>query len=265
MNKYPSKIVCLTEETIETLYLLGVQDLIAGITAYAVRPPEAKKSKPVVSHYTDAKIDAILALKPDLVLVWSDLQAEIAASLIKKGIEVYAFNHRNIEGIFRMIYRVGSLVGKENKAEQLVEKFQQNISNARAVAEKLPCKPKVYFEEWFDPLISGIGWVSEIIEICGGIDVFRENRGHQDAKSRIIPDFNEPIRRNPDIILASWCGKPFNYDRMAKREGWNDITAIKKGDIHEIDAAIILQPGPAALTDGLEIVSKIISDWSERH
>lgn len=263
-NNKPKRIVCLTEETTETLYLIGGWDLIAGITEYTVRPPHAKLEKPVLARYLDADIEEIVNLKPDIVLAWSDLQAEICKELIRKGIEVYCFNHRSVEGILSMIIKLGALTGLEINAEKLVTGLLSNIQEAKIKAAKIEIKPKVYFEEWFSPLISGIGWVSEIIEICGGLDIFSENRIHQGAKNRIIENTDEVINRNPDIILASWCGKPFRKKTLTSRKGWQNISAVRNDFIYEIDSAIILQPGPASLSDGIKIISEIIMNYSKK-
>ncbi|MDT3740138.1 MAG: cobalamin-binding protein [Candidatus Kapabacteria bacterium] len=256
----PQRIICMTEETTETLYRIGADELIVGITEYTVRPPRAKLEKPVISRYLDADIDSILNLKPDIVLAWSDLQADIVRELIKKGIEVYCFNHRSVEGILSMILKLGSLVGYESQAVKLTDELITNIRIAESESQNLKYRPKVYFEEWFSPLITGICWVSEIIEICGGVDVFSENRVHQDAKGRILENDSEVIRRNPDIMLASWCGKPFRKNTVLKRKGWNEINAVKNDAIYDIDAGIILQPGPATLSDGINIIKRIVQN-----
>lgn len=261
---YPKRVVCLTEETTETLYALGLQDLIVGITKYTVRPAEAMQTKPIVARYLDAKIDDIIELKPDLVLAWSDLQAGIVADLVKQGIEVYCFNHRSVAGILAMILKLGGLLGKSEEAKVYAKTLADGIEKAKAKGQARKHKPKVYFEEWYDPLITGIGWVSEIIEICGGVDLFEENRHFQDAKRRILPDNNVVIERNPDVIIASWCGMKFKKARMTKREGWEKITAIQKDEIHEIGSEIILQPGPAALTDGINNIMVILDKWEAK-
>ena len=261
---YPQRIICLTEETTETLYRIGASHLIIGITEYTVRPPQAMKEKPIVARYIDADISKILDMKPDLVLAWSDLQADIVKELIRNGVEVYCFNHRSIEGILSMILKLGSLTGFKDESGKLIVELMQNISNAQESAQLLKTKPKVYFEEWFSPLITGSRWVSEIIEICGGIDVFEENRKFQGAKGRILENDSIVIDKNPDIILASWCGKPFRKQTLLKRKEWNNINAVKNDFIFDIDSAIILQPGPAALSDGLEIVSNIFRKWDEK-
>lgn len=259
--RLPKRIVALTEETTETLYLLGAEDLLAGITQFTVRPPRAKKEKPVVARFTDAKIDKIISLKPDLVVAWSDLQADIAAALIREGIEVMCFNHRNIQGIFDTIYKLGLLAGKGKEAVKLADSLKRNLEKIYKRTSAYRERPVIYFEEWYDPLISGICWVSEIIEICGGDDIFSHHREFQDAKRRILPDDSYIKERNPDIIFASWCGKKFRPESMKEREGWNKIEAVKNNDVYEIGSDIILQPGPAALTDGISEIDRIITKW----
>ena len=251
----------MTEETVETLYLLGEQDRIAGISGFTVRPPEARKEKPKVSAFTSAKIPKILDLKPDLVLGFSDLQADIAAELIKHGIEVYVFNQRTVAGILRMIRTLGRLVDASEKADSLAQGYEEKIAYLKDKTSDWQDKPTVYFEEWFDPIISGIGWVSELIEIAGGVDCYTENAQHQDAKSRIIADPLEVVARNPDIIIGSWCGKRFHPHKVGERDGWQDVSAVQTQSIFEIKSANILQPGPAALSDGLDQLHDIISQW----
>ena len=261
----PRRIVCLTEETTETLYLLGEQDRIVGISGFTVRPPQARKEKPKVSAFTSAKIDKILALEPDLVLGFSDIQADIAAQLIRHGIEVYVLNHRSVSGILGMIRTVGALVGVPDKAAILVATLQEGLEAAAQEAAALPRRPRVYFEEWDEPQISGIRWVSELIEIAGGEDCYREFAGEPLAKNRIIADPTDVVRRAPDIIIGSWCGKKFRPEQVAARVGWEAIPAVRNGELHEIKSPEILQPGPAALTDGLERLRTIIRDWAEKH
>jgi iron complex transport system substrate-binding protein len=248
----PERIVCLTEETVETLYLLGEQDRIVGVSGYAVRPPEVRKEKPRVSAFTSANIPKILALDPDLVLTFSDLQADIVAELIKAGIAVHAFNQRDVAGILAMICTLGALIGAADKAEALTGRLAQRLDQVRAAPRRAP-PLRVYFEEWDEPLISGIGWVSELVEIAGGVDVFAELRGQRAARDRIIsPD--DVIAAKPDVILASWCGKKVRPERIAARPGWAAIPAVAAHRIHEIKSPLILQPGPAALTDGLDAI-----------
>ena len=258
------RIVCLTEETTETLYLLGAEDTIVGISGFTVRPKEARKTKPKISTYLDANIAQILALKPDVVLAWSDLQANICADLIREGVEVICFNHRTIAGILGMMIRVGGLVGKTPEAEQLTERILTRLQEIECIGAARQIKPRVYFEEWYDPLISGIAWVSELIELCGGIDVFAEHRQFHDAKRRIIADPAEVIRRTPDIILASWCGKMFKPERLKAREGWAEIPAVRHNCLFELHSSVILQPGPAALTDGAEQIFTLFNKWKPK-
>jgi len=263
VNNWPQRIICLTEETVETLYLLGEEDRIAGISGFTVRPPRARKEKPKVSAYTSAKIPKILELEPDLVLGFSDLQADIAAELIKEGIEVYVFNQRSVAGILQMIRTLGRLVNQGAKAEQLASGFESKIKELRQNNERFSEKPRVYFEEWYEPIISGIGWVSELIEIAGGVDCFAELGKHQDAKSRIISDPGTVIERNPDIIIGSWCGKRFHPHKVGQRPGWESVIAVATEQVFEIKSANILQPGPAALSDGLDQLVAIVENWHE--
>ena len=252
----PSRIVCLTEETVETLYLLGEQDRIVGVSGYCVRPPQVRREKPRVSAFITADVPKILALEPDLVLAFSDLQANIAAELGRAGVAVHLFNQRDIAGIMAMIRTVGALVGAADRADALAKSFEDRLKAvAAAVAGQV--RPRVYFEEWDDPLISGIGWVSELIEIAGGADVFAENRAKQAAKDRIVPP-QAVIDARPDIILASWCGKKVRPERIAGRLGWDAIPAVRDGRIHEIKSPLILQPGPAALTEGLDAIARYL-------
>lgn len=250
----PERIVCLTEETVETLYLLGEDARIVGVTGYAVRPPQVRREKPRVGAFTSADLEKIIALAPDLVLTFSDLQAEIAAGLIRAGIAVHAFNQRDIAGILAMIRTLGALVGAGEAAEALASGYEARLARiaAEAVARTCP-RPRVYFEEWDDPLITGIGWVSELVEIAGGTDCFAHLRGCQGAKERIVAP-EAVIAAAPDVILASWCGKKVVPARIAGRSGWEEIPAIRAGRIHEIKSPLILQPGPAALSDGLDAI-----------
>jgi iron complex transport system substrate-binding protein len=259
---YPERIVCLTEETTETLYLLGEQDRIVGISGFTVRPPQARKEKPKISAFTSAKIASILDLKPDLVLGFSNLQADIARDLIKAGVEVYVFNHRSVAGILRMVTTLGSLIGEPDKGEKLAQQLLKHVEEVRDAAAQLPRKPRVYFEEWDDPIISGIRWVSEVIEIAGGEECFPELASQSLAGNRRILDPVEVVRRQPDIILGSWCGKKFRPEQVAVRTGWDTIPAVRHGQLFEIKSPLILSPGPAALTDGLDAIAKIIRDWS---
>ncbi len=261
---YPSRIVCLTEETTETLYLLGEDWRIVGISGFTVRPPRARKEKPRVSAFTSAKIDRIVELQPDLVLGFSDLQAQIAADLIRHGINVHVFNHRSIAGIFRMIRTVGGLVGAEQKAQALCAELDEGLDRIRAAASAFEARPRVYFEEWDDPLIVGSQWVSELVTIAGGDECFPDYAGHSLGKDRILADNDEVIRRAPQIIFGSWCGKKFRPEIVRARPGWQQIPAVATDQLHEVKSSIILQPGPAALTDGLNAMHRIIRAWQSR-
>ena len=258
---YPERIVCLTEETTETLYLLDEQDRIVGISGFTVRPPRARKEKPKISAFTSAKIDAILDLKPDLVLGFSNLQADIARELIQAGVEVYVFNQRSVAGILRMVATLGALVGEPAKGEALARELATRVEGVRVAGAALPRKPRVYFEEWDEPMISGIRWVSELVEIAGGEDCFPELAQQSLAGKRIVADPLEVVRRQPDIIIGSWCGKKFRPEQVAARLGWEATPAVKSGQLFEIKSPLILQPGPAALTDGLDAIARIIRDW----
>jgi iron complex transport system substrate-binding protein len=253
----PERIVCLTEETVETLYLLGEQHRIVGISGYVVRPPQARKEKPRVSTFTSADIPKIIELKPDLVLTFSDLQANIAAELIRNGIDVHAFNQRSISEILDMVRMLGALVDAAGPAGKLVDSLTAGLADARERASQLIEKPRVYFEEWDNPMISGIKWVSELIDVAGGQDIFAELSGYKQAKDRIVTT-EEIIRREPDIIIGSWCGKKFRPEKVAIRSGFECLPAVSRGAIHEIKSSLILQPGPAALTDGLAALQNII-------
>jgi iron complex transport system substrate-binding protein len=260
-GSYPSRIVCLTEETTETLYLLGEEARIVGISGFTVRPPRARREKPRVSAFTSAKIERIVALAPDLVLGFSDLQADIAAELIRAGIEVHVFNHRSVGEILRMIAVLGGMVGCEAKAAALVDELQAGIEEVRRRAAKFARRPRVYFEEWDQPQISGIRWVSELIGIAGGDDVFPELAIEPLGRQRIIADSLEVPRRSPEVIFGSWCGKKFRPELVAAREGWSEVPAVRDGELHEIKSSIILQPGPAALTDGLRALHAHLARW----
>lgn len=247
----PQRIVCLTEETVETLYLLGEDHRIVGVSGYAVRPPQVRREKPRVSAFISADLPKILALEPDLVFTFSDLQADIARDLIKEGVAVHAFNQRDVAGILSMIETVGALVGCPEKARDLSLSLRQRLANVRAEASGSPTRPRVYFEEWDEPMISAIRWVSELIEIAGGIDVFAEHSRSPDAKGRIVTA-DQVIAAEPDIIIGSWCGKKFASDRVMARPGFEAIPAVRTKSLYEIKSPLILQPGPAALTDGLD-------------
>jgi iron complex transport system substrate-binding protein len=253
----PERIVCLTEETVETLYLLGEERRIVGISGYAVRPPRARREKLRVSAFTSADIPKILALKPDLVLTFSDLQADIAATLIREGVEVHAFNQRSISEIFHMIRTVGAMVGVPDRAEQLESKLFGGLADALRRSAERPRRPRLYFEEWDEPMICGIRWVSELIDVAGGIDIFADRASCKSAKDRIVT-VEEVIRHGPDVIVGSWCGKKFRPEKVANRLGFEQIPAVQRGAVFEIKSALILQPGPAALTDGLAALQAII-------
>ena len=263
-DHYPQRIVCLTEEPTEVLYALGEQDRIVGISGFTVRPPRARKEKPKVSAFVSAKIGEILKLEPDLAIGFSDIQADIARELIKAGVEVWISNHRSVDGILAYIRRLGAMVGAHGKAEAYAQRAEQHIAEVRASVAKLPRRPKVYFEEWDEPIITGIRWVTEIMGIAGGDDCFPELARERLAKQRILPNGDEVVRRAPDIILGSWCGKRFRPEKVAARPGWETIPAVRNGDLHEIKSPIILQPGPAALFDGLDEIHRIIAEWALR-
>ncbi len=258
----PERIVCFTEETVETLYLLKEEDRIVGISGYVVRPPRARKEKPRVSAFTSADTEKIVALKPDLVLAFSDLQADIVADLIKRGIAVHAFNQRSVAEILDMIRLLGAMVGASDRADALVAKLKTGLDETRARAAKRKRRPRVFFEEWDDPLISGIRWVSELVEIAGGSEIFPERAACGLAKDRIV-SFEDVIQAEPDIIIGSWCGKKFSADRVAKRPGFDRVPAVRDKALYEIKSPLILQPGPAALTDGLAALETIIAGWGQ--
>ena len=262
--RYPERIVCLTEETTETLYLLGEERRIVGISGYTVRPPRARREKPRVSAFLSAKTDKILALRPDLVIGFSDLQADIARDLAKAGLNVLIFNQRSVDEILSMILTLASLVGASAKGERLVVELEAGLAGIRAAAARFERRPRVYFEEWDEPMISGIGWVSELVGIAGGADIFPERARSHAAAGRIVTDPQEVVRARPDVILGSWCGKKFRPERVAARSGWTEVPAVRDGELHEIKSADILQPGPAALTDGVRRMHAIFAAWSAR-
>lgn len=264
MTSGPRRIVCLTEEPTEILYALGEQARIVGISGFTVRPAIARREKPKVSAFTSAKIGEILKLEPDFVVGFSDIQADIAAALIKQGVEVWISNHRSVAGIVDYVRRLGALVGVAGKADAYADELQRGLDAIAAEAATLARRPKVYFEEWDEPLISGIQWVAELIRIAGGDDILPERAAKSLAKDRIMADGSEVIARAPDIILGSWCGKKFQPGKVAARPGWQDMPAVRDGELHEIKSPIILQPGPAALTDGVREIARIIRQWSLR-
>lgn len=258
MTYGPQRIVCLTEETTEWLYLLGQEHRIVGISGYTVRPKRARQEKPKVSAFLTAKIGQILELKPDCVFGFSDLQADIAAELIRHGIQVTVFNQRSIAEIFDMMFQVAAMVGALDKGLELMAGIQQHIDRIRESAAQLHKRPCVYFEEWDEPQISAIRWVSELVGVAGGEDCFPELALQSLGKNRIIAEPLEVVRRNPDIIIGSWCGKKFRPEHVASRPGWQGVTAVKHKQLYEVKSPIILQPGPAALTDGLSELHRII-------
>jgi len=260
----PQRIICLTEEPTETLYLLGEQARIVGISGFTVRPPEARRDKPKVSAFLSAKIDRILALKPDLVIGFSDIQADIAQALIKAGVEVWITNHRSVDGILDYIRRLAGMVGRSAEGEVLAARMQAGLDRIAAKAAALPRRPKVYFEEWDEPRIPAIQWVAELIRIAGGDDIFPERAACSLARDRILANDDEIIARAPDIVIGSWCGKKFQAKSVSARPGWCDVPAVRDGELHEIKSPLILQPGPAALTDGIQAISSIIETWSKR-
>jgi len=258
--KGPQRIACLAAETTEVLYLLGEQERIVGISGFTTRPAIARKEKPKISGFSSAKLEKILAVKPDLVLAFSNLQADIAAELVRAGVEVHVFNQRSIQGIFDMIATLGALTYASDRATALIAGLEVRIQQAAETASYLPCAPKVYFEEWNDPLISGIQWVGELIAIAGGTDCFAELSACKSAKERVIAA-DEVIQRQPDIIIGSWCGKKFQPEQVLARPGWLAIPAVQAGQVHEIKSADILQPGPSAIQHGLAQLQTIIQRW----
>ncbi|HWS77354.1 MAG TPA: cobalamin-binding protein [Thermomonas sp.] len=259
----PRRIVCLTEEPTEVLYALGEQDRIVGISGFTVRPPIARKEKPKVSAFTSARIDEILKLRPDFVVGFSDIQADIAAALIRHGVEVWISNHRSVAEILDYIRRLGALVGAGDQAKAYADGLQQGLQAIEREAASLSRRPKVYFEEWDEPPITGIRWVAELVRIAGGDDIFPERALEPLAKARILEDADEVIRRAPDIILGSWCGKKFRPEKVAARPGWHAIPAVRDGQLFEVKSPLILQPGPAALTDGVREIARIVRAWSD--
>jgi iron complex transport system substrate-binding protein len=260
--QFPQRIVCLTEETTETLYLLGEDRRIVGISGFTVRPPQARREKPRVSAFTSARTARILELQPDLVLGFSDLQADIAAELVRAGLQVHVFNHRSVGEILGMIVTLGGMIGCEAKAAALAAQLEAGLTRIRAQAAQLRRRPRVYFEEWDVPQISAIRWVSELIGMAGGDDCFPELAREPLGRNRIIADPLEVPRRAPDIVLGSWCGKKFRPEELAARPGWDAIPAVREHYVREIKSAIILQPGPAALTDGIQAIAAIIGEWA---
>ncbi|MCY1001295.1 ABC transporter substrate-binding protein [Myxococcus sp. MISCRS1] len=254
---YPRRVVCMTEETTEVLYRIGAGELVVGVSGFTVRPPEARK-KPRVSSFLDANFERILELKPDLVLGFSDLQADLGRELCKRGVPVYLFNQRSVAEILQSVRLTGALVGRAEAAEKLAEELTANLTRHADAAEALPRRPRIFFEEWHEPLISGIRWCSELVELVGGEDVCRESRASQGAKGRIFEP-EEVARRNPDGVIASWCGRKAKRDKIAARPGWERVTAVVEDQLYEVKSSLILQPGPAALSDGVEKLARIVS------
>lgn len=246
---YPQRIICLTEETTETLYLLGEGQRVVGISGYTVRPREARQ-KPKVSSFIKANYDKILALEPDLVLTFSDLQADLAAELIRRGVTVCAFNQRTVREILQMILSLGRLIGCEAKAAALVTRLTDELQAIASSAARFPRRPRVFFEEWNEPLISGIGWSEELVEIAGGAPIFPELSQAKAAKERIVAP-EEVAARDPEVVIASWCGRPVKKELIRQRPGWQPVSAVRAGHLYEIKSTYILQPGPAALTEGV--------------
>jgi len=263
MPRLPKRIACLSTEAAEILYELGEEDRIVGISGFTTRPARARKEKPKISGFSTGKLERILAVEPDLVLGFSDMQGDICRELVKAGIEVHHFNQRSVEGIFAMIETLGRLVGAEARALALVGELEAKVALAIRSAAGLTRRPKVYFEEWNEPLIAGIRWVSELITIAGGNDVFADLASQPSAKGRLIGDPQTVVQRQPDIIIGSWCGKRFQPEQLRIRPGWDSIPAVKAGELHEIKSALILSPGPAAIREGLPQLASIIRRWVE--
>lgn len=261
----PARIVCLTEETTEWLYLLGEQDRIVGISGYTVRPRRARAEKPRVSAFLDGRVDRIVELEPDLVVGFSDMQAALADKLIRAGLNVLVTNQRSVTEIYSTLRLIAALVDATARADDWIDRCKQRHRSMAADAARWPRHPQVYFEEWDDPMISAILWVSELIEIAGGQDIFPELARQKMGRDRVVADRLEPARRAPDLIIGSWCGKKFRPDRVATRPGWAEVPAVWNGQLHEIKSCDILQPGPAALTDGIEQLHRICATWATAH
>jgi iron complex transport system substrate-binding protein len=255
-DKHPRRIICLTEETTETLYLLGEGDRVVGISGYTVRPPEARE-KPKVSSFLHARYEKIEALEPDLILAFSDLQADITNDLVKRGYPVFTFNQRSVAEILQMIRVLAGIVGVAEKGEALATRLAEGLDDIRTSAAALPSRPRVFFEEWYDPLISGIRWTEELVRIAGGEPIFPELEHASLAKDRIVSS-EQVIERAPDVIIGSWCGKPVRPARIAARPGWSEVPAVRNGHIYEVKSTYILQPGPAALTEGVAQIEQIL-------
>jgi iron complex transport system substrate-binding protein len=259
----PQRIVCLTEETTEWLYLLGEERRIVGISGYTVRPRRARQEKPRVSAFLDGRIDRIVALQPDLVIGFSDMQAALADKLVRAGLEVWITNQRSVAQIFSTLRRVAALVGADDRAEAWIARTLARHAAIAAAAARWPRRPRVYFEEWDEPMISAIQWVSELLRLAGGDDIFPELAAQSLGRDRVIADPQAPARRAPDLIVGSWCGKKFRPERVAARPGWAEVPAVRHGRLHEIKSCDILQPGPAALTDGLDQLHALCRRWAE--
>lgn len=260
----PQRIVCLTEEPTETLYLLGEQARIVGISGFTVRPPQARREKPKVSAFLSARIDRILDLRPDLAIGFSDIQADIAAELVRAGVEVWISNHRSVEGILEYIGRLGALVGAGAKAQRLSDGLRRHLEAIVRQAAALPRRPRVYFEEWDEPRISAIQWVAELVRIAGGDDLFPELAAQPLGRHRILADDHAILARAPEIVLGSWCGKRFRPGQVAARPGWDALPAVREGELHEVKSPLILQPGPAALSDGVDRIAAVIQAWARK-
>ena len=263
--QFPERIVCLTEEPTEVLYALGEAHRIVGISGFTVRPPRARQEKPKVSAFTSAKLEPIMALQPDLAIGFSDIQADIARELIQRGVEVWISNHRSVDGILGYVRRLGAMVGAAGRAEAYADELAARVERVRQAAARLPRRPRVYFEEWDEPQISCIRWVSELVGIAGGDDIFPDRAVASLARDRILASPDEVIPRAPDIVIGSWCGKKFRAEKVAARPGWDRLPAVRDGELHEIKSPLILQPGPAALTDGLDALHAIVARWASRH
>ena len=264
MSALPQRIVCLTEEPTEILYALGQQHRIVGISGFTVRPPQARLEKPRVSAFTSAKVDKILALEPDLAIGFSDMQADIAAALIRAGVEVWISNHRSVAGLLGYVRRLGALVGVAAEADAYADRLQAHVDAVRQSAARLPRRPKVYFEEWDVPQISAIRWVSELVGVAGGDDIFPQRALASLGRDRIVAEPLDVVAEAPDLIIGSWCGKKFRPEHVSARPGWAEVPAVRHAELHEVKSPLILQPGPAALTDGLDRLHAIITGWAER-
>ena len=262
MPAFPQRIVCLTEEPTEVLYALGEERRIVGISGFTVRPARARQDKPRVSAFTSARLDRILDLRPDLAIGFSDMQADIAQALVKAGVEVWISNHRSVDGILGYVQRLGAMVGAAARAEAYAAQLRARVEAVRERAARLPRRPRVYFEEWDEPQISAIRWVSELIGIAGGDDIFPQRAAASLGRERIVADPLDVVRAAPDLIIGSWCGKKFRPEKVAARPGWAEVPAVRDGELHEIKSPLILQPGPAALTDGLDALHAIVARWA---